>query len=144
MIFETAPKEGAQVMILSCSGGSNVGQLSNQAAVELTGEGFGKMSCLAGIGGELMGFIHSAITTPMVVVIDGCPIGCGKSCFEKADVPIKAYIVLTELGIEKNGDLELKAEDIAKVKEAVKHKVAEYAQKNCDTINPGPAFPQGS
>ncbi|MFP3928371.1 MAG: putative zinc-binding protein, partial [Desulfobacteraceae bacterium] len=27
------------IMILTCSGGSNVGQLSNQAAVELTREG---------------------------------------------------------------------------------------------------------
>lgn len=35
-------------MILACSGGSNVGQLSNQAAIELTQEGFGKMFCLAG------------------------------------------------------------------------------------------------
>ena len=48
------------VMILACSGGSNVGQLANQAAVELTQEGFGKMYCLAGIGGHLGGFVQSA------------------------------------------------------------------------------------
>jgi uncharacterized metal-binding protein len=42
---------GGNIMIPTCSGGSNVGQLSNQAAVELTQEGFGKMFCLAGIGG---------------------------------------------------------------------------------------------
>jgi uncharacterized metal-binding protein len=47
-------------MILSCSGGSNVGQLANQAAVELTREGFGKMYCLAGVGGLLSGFVQSA------------------------------------------------------------------------------------
>lgn len=29
------------IMLLSCSGGSNVGQLANQAAIELTQEGFG-------------------------------------------------------------------------------------------------------
>jgi uncharacterized metal-binding protein len=46
---------GGNVMILACSGGSNVGQLANQAAVELTQEGFGKMYCLAGIGGHLSG-----------------------------------------------------------------------------------------
>ena len=40
---------GGNIMILACSGGSNVGQLSNQAAIELTQEGFGKMFCLAGI-----------------------------------------------------------------------------------------------
>jgi len=37
------------IMILACSGGSNVGQLSNQAAVELTREGFGKKK-LANMG----------------------------------------------------------------------------------------------
>lgn len=37
-------------MILACAGGSKVGQLANQAAVELTQEGFGKLFCLAGIG----------------------------------------------------------------------------------------------
>jgi len=57
------------IMILACSGCANVGQLSNQAAVELTREGFGKMSCLAGIGGRLSGFIQSAKDTPEMVVI---------------------------------------------------------------------------
>ncbi len=47
-------------MILACSGGSNVGQLSNQAAIDLTTEGIGKMFCLAGIGGQLSGFVQSA------------------------------------------------------------------------------------
>ena len=55
---------GGNVMILACSGGSNVGQLSNQAAVELTREGFGKMFCLAGIGGQLSGFVQSARDVP--------------------------------------------------------------------------------
>lgn len=47
-------------MILACSGGSNVGQISNQAAVELTQENFGKMFCLEGVGGHLSGFVQSA------------------------------------------------------------------------------------
>ena len=46
---ETCCEGGNDVMILACSGGSNVGQLSNQAVVELTQEGFGKMFFLAGI-----------------------------------------------------------------------------------------------
>lgn len=112
-------KAGGDVMILACSGGSNVGQLSNQAAVELTREGFGKMFCLAGIGGELSGFVQSARDVPRMVAIDGCSIGCAKASLEKAGVPLKGYLVLTDLGIEKNKDLNLKPEDIANVKEAV-------------------------
>jgi len=108
------------IMILACSGGSNVGQLSNQAAVELTREGFGKMFCLAGIGGKLSGFVQSAKDVPQMVAIDGCPVGCAKAILEQANVPLKNYIVVTELGIEKNKDFKLKEEDIRKVKEAVR------------------------
>ena len=115
---------GGDVMILACSGGSNVGQLSNQAAVELTGEGFGKMFCLAGIGGQLSGFVQSARDVPRMVAIDGCSKGCAKACLEKADVPIKTYLVLTDLGIEKNKDLNPKREEVQKVKAAVKEAVS--------------------
>ena len=96
------------IMILACSGGSNVGQLSNQAAVELTQEGFGKMFCLAGVGGHLGGFVQSAKDVPQMVAIDGCDIGCAKAILEHAEVPIKHYVVLTGLGIEKNKDFKLR------------------------------------
>ena len=65
----------SNIMILTCSGGSNVGQLTNQAAIELTREGFGNMFCLAGIGGHLSGFVQSAKDVPQMVLIDGCDIG---------------------------------------------------------------------
>ena len=112
------------IMILACSGGSNVGQLSNKAAVELTQEGFGKMYCLAGVGGLLSGFVQSARDAPQMVAIDGCSIGCAKAILSKGDVPLKAYLVVTDLGIEKNHDFNLKVEDLRKVKEAVKKSCA--------------------
>ncbi|MCF8127296.1 MAG: putative zinc-binding protein [Deltaproteobacteria bacterium] len=112
--------QGGNVMILACSGGSNVGQLSNQAAVELTQEGYGKMFCLAGVGGHLSGFVQSAKDTPEMVAIDGCSLGCAKAILEHAEVPLKHYLVLTDLGIEKNKDFKLRKEDIEKVKTAVK------------------------
>jgi uncharacterized metal-binding protein len=121
-----APK--GNIMVLACSGGSNVGQLSNQAAVELTREGFGKMFCLAGIGGRLSGFVQSAKDVPQMVAIDGCPVGCAKAILEQANVPLKNYIVVTELGIEKNKDFNLKPEDIQAVRNAVKAVCAGKAQ----------------
>ena len=107
-------------MILACSGGSNVGQLSNQAAVELTQEGFGKMFCLAGIGGHLNGFVQSATDIPQMVAIDGCSLGCAKAILEHTEIPNKGYLVLTDLGIEKNKDFKLKREEIEKVKKAIR------------------------
>jgi len=107
------------IMILACSGGSNVGQLSNQAAVELTQEGFGKMFCLAGVGGHLGGFEQSAKDVPQMVAIDGCDIGCAKAILEHAEVPIKHYVVVTGLKIEKNKDFKLRREEIDQVKDTI-------------------------
>ncbi|MBS3754076.1 MAG: putative zinc-binding protein [Desulfobacterales bacterium] len=75
---------GITAMLLPCSGGSNVGQLANRAAVELTTEGFGKIFCLAGIGGRISGFVQSAKDAESVIVIDGCEIGCGKATLQGA------------------------------------------------------------
>jgi uncharacterized metal-binding protein len=107
------------IMILACSGGSNVGQLSNQAAVELTQEGFGKMYCLAGIGGQLKGFVQSAKDVPVIAAIDGCPVGCARAILKNAGVTNYNHVVLTDLGIEKNKNFSLKAEDVRQVKQAV-------------------------
>jgi uncharacterized metal-binding protein len=114
---------GGNVMILACSGASNVGQLSNQAAVELTQEGFGKMFCLAGIGGQLQGFVQSAKDVPGMVVIDGCELGCAKATLEVAGVRFRDHVVLTDLGIDKNKVLNLKREEIDQVKSAVRQAV---------------------
>ncbi len=107
-------------MILACSGGSNVGQLSNQAAIELTQEGFGKLSCLAGVGAHLSGFVQSARDTDKLVVIDGCEVGCAKGVLEHAEVPLRTYLVITDLGIEKKKDMNLKRDEIDRVKGAVR------------------------
>jgi len=118
--------KGEEVMILACSGGSNVGQLTNQAAVELTREGFGKMFCLAGIGGGLKGFVTSAQSAPRMVVLDGCPVGCAKAILEREGIPLGGYVVVTDLGIEKVKDRQLAMDEaaLARVKMAGKDAAA--------------------
>jgi uncharacterized metal-binding protein len=122
---ETCCAGGNDVMILACSGGSNVGQLSNQVAVELTREGFGKMFCLAGIGGRISGFVQSARDVPVMVAIDGCQVGCAKAILEQAQVPLRHYLVLTEEGIEKNKNFDLDPIQVERVKTAVKRMVGQ-------------------
>jgi len=129
-------ESSSDLMILSCSGGSNVGQLSNQAAVELTQEGFGKMFCLAGIGGKLSGFVQSAKDAPEMVLIDGCPVGCGRAILEQAEIPLAHYLVLTEQGIEKNKNFDLERSDIERVKDAVKGLVKEESASLADPSDP--------
>ena len=107
-------------LILACAGGSNVGQLTNQAAVELTQEGFGKLSCLAGIGAHLDGFVQAARDIPQLVVIDGCDMACAHGVLEQAEIPIKNYLVVTDLGIKKNKNMHLIREEVERVKQAVR------------------------
>jgi hypothetical protein len=55
---------------------------------------------LSGIGGQLSGFVQSARDICQMVAIDGCSVGCARAILKHADVPLKNYIVVTELGIE--------------------------------------------
>ena len=111
-------------MILSCSGGSNVGQLSNQAAIDLTREGIGKMFCLAGIGGSLSGFVQSAKDVDKIIGIDGCKVGCVKAILENNGIENKNYLVITDLDIEKNKNFDLDADELDKVKSKIKQILA--------------------
>lgn len=107
-------------MIIACSGASNLGQLSNQAAVELTREGFGKMFCLAAVGAHMGSFVQAARKAQNVVAIDGCPVACAKHLLEHAEVPLHAYVVLYDLWIEKTANTILGPDEVEKVKTAVK------------------------
>ena len=112
--------ENQEIMILACSGCSNLGQLANQAAVELTREGFGRMSCLAGLGAQLSNFVNSAKNAPRLIAVDGCPVSCGQKILENAGVPLHCHVVLYDLGIEKTKNTILDPAEVEKVKTAVK------------------------
>ena len=43
----------------------------------------------------------------MLIAIDGCPVACAKKTLEHAGFKIDEYVQVTELGIEKNHDLNL-------------------------------------
>jgi uncharacterized metal-binding protein len=108
------------IMLLACSGCSYVGQLTNRAAIELTQEGFGKMACLAGIGGRLEGFVQRAKDAPIIAAIDGCAVGCAGAILKNVDIQNYDHIVLTDLGIEKIKNFKQSAEDVGRVKDTVR------------------------
>ncbi len=111
--------ESNDILIFCCAGSSNVGQIANQAAVRLAQEGVGRYFCLAGIGGHVSGMIESTKAGKMLIAIDGCPVGCGKKTLEHAGFSVDEYIQVTELGFEKNHDLNILAPDVGKVRDHV-------------------------
>lgn len=91
---------GKTKLIFACSGSSDVGEIADKAARVLSKAGFGKMSCLAGLGANLSGFVESAKGADENIVIDGCPIECVKKIFENIGVKSKSF-VLTDMGLVK-------------------------------------------
>jgi len=111
-----------ELLFLTCSGGSNVGQISNKAAVELAKEGRGRLFCLAGIGAHLDTMILAAKERKLVA-IDGCPIQCATKILDHAGLESALSVVVTDLGIEKSPRLEVEAADCEKVVEKIKERL---------------------
>ena len=98
-----------------CAGASNTGQLANAAAVRMTRRGTGRIGCLGGVGSGQKGFVTAAKLADEVIAIDGCEVGCAKKTLEAAGVTPDRHVVVSDLGIEKSGDLTLKDEEIDRV-----------------------------
>ena len=101
-------------LIFPCSGGSDVGALTDLAARQLTRDGTGKMYCLAGIGGRVAGIFAGTENAARVLVIDGCPLNCAKKTLELAGFTRFAHLGLADMGLHK-GQAPAAPENIAKI-----------------------------
>jgi len=103
-----------QGLILACSGGSNVGQITNQAAIELERGGLGRVSCSVGVAAGIDSLVNTARQAPNVTVLDGCAVGCAKAALlERAGREPDAYVLVTDLGVAKAHDFDLNTADVA-------------------------------
>jgi uncharacterized metal-binding protein len=92
--------DGETNLIYACSGAANTGLLADQVMRKLNKDGVGDSTCLAAVGAELSGFIESARGATRNVMLDGCPVACGKRIFEARGLSFE-HFVLTEFGVEK-------------------------------------------
>ena len=103
-----------EAVILACSGGSNVGQITNEAAKALDQLGQGRFFCGIGVGAGLPKFIETA-RNATCVAIDGCEVACMKKALENAGLTPEVYVVVTDLGIEKGHHFDISADQVAEV-----------------------------
>lgn len=113
-----------EILVFSCSGSSNVGQIANLAALKLTQDGVGRMYCLSGIGGHVSGMIESTKAAKMIVGIDGCPVACAQKILEHAGFKAHEYVQVTEMGIEKNHGFDYPRSEIDKVANILKARIS--------------------
>jgi len=113
----------ANVAIFPCVGASNVGQLSNKVAIELEKQNFGNLMCTVGIGARVPGLMKSAEASERIIAIDGCPVNCARKTLELAGFKVDRHIVISELGIKKNKDKNLKDNEISEALEKTLEKL---------------------
>ena len=88
-------------LVYSCSGCSSAAQLANTLAVRLDREGLAEMSCIAGVGGDVPALMKTAQSGRPIVVLDGCPLHCAKSCLSRHGIPIASHVDLSAAGVKK-------------------------------------------
>lgn len=88
-------------LIFACSGGADVGHLSDAAARKMMNDGCGKMFCLAGIGGNVPGILKTTEDADEILAIDGCPVHCVRKSLERAGFEDFKHMEVTALGFDK-------------------------------------------
>lgn len=95
------PAAKRTVLLYACSGGANVAEVVDRACRELMFAGEGSMYCLAGLGAGIDEMLQAARKADVNLVIDGCPLDCGKRVFEHAGIQGVRTLRVTDLGIAK-------------------------------------------
>ena len=108
-------------LLYSCSGSANTGYLADQVWRKLKGSGVGAGTCLAAVGADLSGFLASAEGADENIVIDGCPVGCGRKIFENKGLSCAQY-VMTDFGVEK-GKTDINQDIIDRVSGEIREKI---------------------
>jgi len=106
----------APTLIFACSGAADVGKIADLAARQLNEKGAGKMSCLAGVGGRVKVLMDVTKAAQTILVIDGCPLQCGRNTLEQAGFRKFEHVRLSDLGMEK-GKTPATPEHVEKVAE---------------------------
>lgn len=91
----------APKVVVSCSGQSDVGELSDIVARRIRSKGLRTMKCLAQVAIDNQALIES-ISSSNLLVIDGCPVGCARKIIEKAGITNFGHFRITDYGFVKN------------------------------------------
>jgi len=103
----------SEYMVLACSGACDLGQITDLVARKLRDNGVRKMNCLAVVGAGIEKSIED-FKKKNILLLDGCPIDCGKQILDKAGFKDYKYLRITDLGYKK-GQTPVTEEVIKKV-----------------------------
>src|SRR3972149_6761268 len=94
-------KTNKEITIVSCSGASNTGKYSDEAARKLMQSGNAKMLCLARFSVDKSFAEKSRDEILKLIVLDGCPINCAELTMKNTGITDYTHINTTDFGIVK-------------------------------------------
>jgi uncharacterized metal-binding protein len=97
----TGSQTGSEHILIPCCGQANTGQITNEAAIVLSDEGFGQYYCTALLATNPEIIQNRMQGAEKIIAIDGCNMACAKKIALKAELTVHHHIIVTDLGIEK-------------------------------------------
>lgn len=104
-----------QTLIYACSGCSSAAQLTNHLAVRMDREGHAEMSCVVGLGGDVKSLVRVAASGRPIVMLDGCPLQCGKHTLARHGLAPAVHWDLSRMGVRKLKHVDFNPEDAARL-----------------------------
>jgi uncharacterized metal-binding protein len=118
-------------LIYSCSGCSSAAQLANHLALRMDRAGVAEMSCLAGLGGDVKSLVRTATraaeTGRPIVMLDGCPLQCGRHTLARHGVRPNLHWDLSRLGVAKHKHEDFSPADAARLQPQLAGQIAELS-----------------
>ncbi|MGO4889864.1 putative zinc-binding protein [Anaerobacillus sp. MEB173] len=88
-------------LVYSCSGCSSAAQTANMIAIKMDRQKIAEMSCIAGVGGDVLPLVKTAKSGREIIAIDGCTLSCAKACLGRHDVIPLHHFVLSDFDVPK-------------------------------------------
>ena len=88
-------------LVYSCSGSSSAAQMANHIAVKLDRLKVAEMSCIAGVGGDVIPLVRAAKSGRPIIALDGCPLHCVAQTLKRHGVVTEKHYDLSAMGVEK-------------------------------------------
>jgi uncharacterized metal-binding protein len=89
-----------EYIVIACSGACDLGQITDIVARKLRDNKVRKMNCLAAVAADIRPTIET-FKAANLLLLDGCPVDCGKKILDKAGIENFNYMRMTDLGYVK-------------------------------------------
>jgi uncharacterized metal-binding protein len=91
-------------------------------------EELAEMSCIAGLGGDVKRMVRKAKSGRPIVMIDGCPLACGRHTLERHGLKPNLHWDLSRMGIERKKHVDCDPADAERLEQALRQELEEVRE----------------